>query len=699
MASQTVRTIFAGKEIVLETGKMAGLADGAVTVKYGETVVLATAVMAKEAKEGTDFFPLMVDYEERLYAAGKISGSRFIKREGRPSDQAILTARLIDRSLRPLFAKHERRDVQVVVTVLSIDQENDPDIVSIIAASSALILAGIPFKGPVGAVRVGLIEGRLVFNPTKSQMAESVLDLVVSGTKNKALMIEAGANQVPEEDIYKAIIHGQDELQTIIKLQNELHDLVSPIQLESAISSDSLHKEVAGFLGKQLEEIAYLSDEAERETRLTAFESQVLQNFEGNYKQIDLKAAFQKVVEKEIRQAILKKHIRPDGRKVDEVRPLSIEVGLLPRTHGSALFTRGQTQALTIATLGAPGKEQVIDTMDEESTKRFMHHYNFPPFSTGEIKASRGISRREVGHGALAERALLPVIPDQEKFPYTIRLVSEILSSNGSSSMASTCGSTLALMDAGVPIQEPVSGVAMGLITDGEDFQVLTDLQGLEDFAGDMDFKIAGTKNGITAIQLDVKIDGLTPEIIQQTLTQAKVARDFILQTMLKTIASPRETLSPHAPRITTIKIDPDKIGTLIGSGGKTINKIISECGGKEVVNIDIDDDGTVTVASADSEISKKAINYVEGLTKEVKVGDRYQGQVIQIVKDRVRGNEVGAIVQILPNQDGMVHISELSDRRIEKVSDILKIGDVANVVVTDVDKEKGRISLSMKRY
>ncbi len=688
-----------GKELSFEVGKLARLADAAVTVQYGDTVVLATAVMSKEPREGVDFFPLQVEYEERLYAAGKISGSRFIKREGRPTDAAILNSRLIDRSLRPLFSKYERRDVQVIITVLSVDQENDPDVISVVAASAALMASHVPFRGPVSALRVGMVNGEMVVNPTKAQMLQSELDLVVSGTKEKVLMIEAAANQVSEEKMIDAIAFAHKNFAPIIDLQHQLVSALNPTNLDETLPNKQIHDEVSTFVGSQLDELIEEIDKASREAKLAEFEAQVLQNFEGDYKQVELKVALNKVVEQKLRALILDKGIRPDGRKPEDIRPISIEVGLLPRTHGSGLFTRGDTQALTIATLGAPGEEQIIETMEEEGTKRFMHHYNFPPFSTGEVKPIRGVSRREVGHGALAEKALLPVIPDKTSFPYTIRLVSEVLSSNGSSSMASTCGSTLALMDAGVPIIEPVAGIAMGLITDDKGrFQVLTDLQGLEDFAGDMDFKIAGTKNGITAIQLDVKIDGLTPEIIKQTFTQAKTGRDKIMAEMLTVIPETRHELSKLAPRIEAIKIDPEKIGIVIGPGGKMINKIISECGGKEVTSIDIEEDGTVMVSSTDSVMGKKALDWVASLTKEVKIGEKFTGEVMTIVKDRMKGNEIGAIVQLTPNQDGMVHISEIANERIEKVSDKLKVGQSVDVVVTDIDKERGRISLSIKR-
>ena len=686
------------KTLILEVGKLAGQATGAVTAKYGDTVVLATVVVSPEPREGVDFFPLLIDYEERLYAAGKISGSRFIKREGRPSDRAILNCRLIDRPLRPLFPKNFRNDIQVVITILSFDPNCDPDVISISAASAALIQAGAPFDGPVAAIRVGLDENdNFILNPSDKQLKTSKLDLVVAGTKNKVMMLEASANEVTEERILEAIEWGQEQLQPLIKVQEEFAKGIEKIEIEKP--ADDIHEEVKKILGDKLKDAIREVDKNRREEALKKFEAEVLTNLEGNFKQVDLKSAFNKLLEKEVREAILKDGHRPDGRKLGEIRPIDVQVGVLPRTHGSGLFTRGQTQALTIATLGGPGEEQIIETMEEEGEKRYMHHYNFPPFSTGEVRPIRSTGRREIGHGALAERALVPVLPAKDEFPYTIRLVSEILSSNGSSSMASVCGSTLALMDAGVPIIKPVSGIAMGLITskDMKDYKILTDLQGLEDFGGDMDFKVAGTKEGITAIQLDIKIHGLTMEIIKETLKRAKKGRLEIMEKMLEVIPEPRHELSPYAPRITMVKINPEKIGELIGPGGKNINKIISECGGKEITSIDIEEDGTVAIASVDPKMSEKAVEMVSASTKEVQPGEIITGEVKAIQKDRISGKEIGAIVQLTPKIDGMVHISQIADHRVEKVSDVLHVGDKIPVYVLDVDKERGRISLSYK--
>ena len=682
--------------MIISQGKLAELASGSVTVRYGDTVVLATAVLSAEPKEDVDYFPLLVDYEERLYAAGKISGSRFIKREGRPSEAATLACRLIDRPIRPLFPKNYRNDVQIVITVLSFDAENDPDVISIIAASAALAASSAPFEGPVGAVRVGQIEGKFIANPTRQELANSVLDLVVAGTKDKILMIEGSAKEVSEKTFLEAIKFGQEALRPAIEVQKEL---INQVQAESAEEEPAIMLEIKQYLGKKLAKVLLEIDKEKRETEISAFEKEVLANFEGNYKQIDIKSAFGQVLEKEVREVILEKEIRPDGRKLDEIRPINIEVGLLPRTHGSALFTRGQTQVLSIVTLGAPGEEQVIETMEEEGTKRYMHHYNFPPFATGEVKPMRSTSRREIGHGALAERALLPVIPSRDDFPYTVRVVSEVLSSNGSSSMAATCGSTLALMDAGVPIAEPVAGIAIGLITsaDGKSHKILTDIQGLEDFAGDMDFKVTGTKNGLTAMQLDTKLKGLEIEILSEGFECARQAINEILAKITKVIPAPRKELSPYAPRIRSMKITQEKIGEVIGPGGKTIRKIIDECGGKEVTSIDIEDDGTVVVASTDAKMGQKAIDWIENLTREVKLGEIFEGPVTQIVKDRLRGNEIGVIVQILPNHDGMVHISQIADQRVNRIEDVLKIGQIVKVKVMDIDKERGRISLSIK--
>lgn len=687
-------------ELTLEYGRLAEQADAAVVIRAGDTMLLGTVVVSKGEREGIDYMPLMVEYQERLYAAGKISGSRFIKREGRPSDTAVLTSRLIDRPLRPLFDKNFRKDIQVIVTALSIDKENDPDVLSIIVASAALMKAGTaPFKGPVGACRVGRIDGKLIANPSQVEMEKSDLDLVVAGTKERIMMVEAGASEVPEAVMLEAMRLAHTAMQDSIKIQLEFSKpYEAPIMATK--TGPSVDDAVKAVAGDEIKKVLENKDRDKRKSLLDDLQLVTSTKLEGDYKQLEIKAAFTKLVEKAVREAILLHEDRPDGRSITEIRPITVEVGLLPRTHGSALFTRGQTQALTIATLGSLGDSQTIETMDEESTKRYMHHYNFPPYSTGETSPLRGVSRREVGHGALAERALLSVIPAKEDFPYTIRLVSEILSSNGSSSMASTCGSTLALMDAGVPIKKPVSGIAMGLVTnsDASEFKVLSDLQGLEDFAGDMDFKIAGTKDGITAIQMDTKIAGLTWEIIEQTLSQALTGRLFILDKMLEVIAEPRQELSPFAPRIEIVQIDPSKIGELIGPGGKNINRIIDEAGGKEVTNIDIEDDGSVYISSTDAKLAQKAIEEVRLIGRTIEVGEIFEGPVVQIIRDRMDPKkEIGAVVQILPNKEGMVHISQIAHERIALVSDKLKIGQVVKVKVMQIDPEKGRISLSIK--
>lgn len=686
-----------GKQMKLETGKLAELADGAVTVQYGDTVVLATCVVSPEPNETADFFPLLIDYEEKFYAAGKISGSRFIKREGRPSDDAVLASRLIDRPLRPLFPKNFRHDVQVIVTVLSYDGQNDPDIPAIIAASTAVMQTKAPFRGPVAAVRVGLIDDEFVANPTRDQLKESKLDLVVAGTKEKVMMLEAGAREVPEDKMFEAIKFGHEALKPALEVQDQFK---SEIKMEVDTEPDPIMVAVKEYIGDQIHASVTIAEKAEREQQWEKLLEDVRAKFEGEFKQMEISKAFDEMLQKEVRNVILKDGNRPDGRRDDEIRPISIEVGLLPRTHGSALFTRGQTQALTIVTLGAPGEEQHIDTMEREDTKWYMHHYNFPPFSVGEVKPLRGASRREIGHGALAERALVPVLPEHEKFPYTIRLVSEILSSNGSSSMAATCGSTLALMDAGVPITKPVSGIAMGLVTgtDDSEYRILIDLQGIEDFGGDMDFKVAGTSEGITAIQLDIKLDGLSFEIIEKTLEKAKIGRMFILDKMLKAIPEKRAELSKYAPRIFTVKIDQEKIGELIGPGGKHINSIIDEAGGRDVVSIDIEEDGTVLISSADSAAAQIAVDAIKADTKEVQVGEIYEGTVDNIQRDRMSGKEIGAIVKLTPKKDGMVHISEIANERIEKVSDVLKVGQKVRVKVVSVDPERGRIGLSIKK-
>ena len=690
---------FAGKKLVLESGKLAGFAHGSITATCNETVILATVVVGTEPREGVDFFPLLVDYEERFYAAGKISGSRFIKREGRPSDAAVLAARKIDRPLRPLFPKAFRNDIQVVITVLSYDGSVDPDVMAMTAASAALMQTNAPFKEPIAAMRVGRVDNNFILNPTEEEIEKSDLNLTIAATKDKVMMLETEANEVSEEVVVEAIDSAMKAMEPLITIQHKIAEDHQRQVLESEAAEIGVHAEVHNLIAHKLKDAVLEMDKEAREAKLKIYENEVLQTLEGNYKQIEIKSAFAKLVEKEIRRTILEEGIRPDGRAMEEIRPLNIAVGILPRPHGSALFTRGQTQALTVATLASPGMEQLIDTMEGESTKRFMHHYNFPPFSTGEVRPMRGAGRREIGHGYLAEKALKPMIPDSDSFPYTIRLVSEILSSNGSSSMAATCGSTLALMDAGVPIKKPVSGIAMGLVTnaDSSEYKILSDLQGLEDFAGDMDFKVAGTTDGITAIQMDTKISGLTMEIVRATLAQAKKGRAEILEAMLQVIPEPKQTLSKYAPKIEAIKINPDKIGELIGPGGKTIKKTIDECGGKEITSIDIEDDGTVMVSSIDPAMGEKAISMIKAMTREIVPGEIITGQIIDIKKDRMTGKEIGAIMQITPKVDGMIHISQISDKRVEKVSDVLKVGDIVTVKVVEVDPIKNRISLSMK--
>lgn len=699
-----------GKDIKFSSGTLAGQADGAVVVESEGTSVLATCVVSKEPSE-LNYMPLMVDYEERFYASGKISGSRFIKREGRPSEQAVLTSRLIDRPLRPLFPKDLRHEVQVIVTVLSYDRKADPDILAMLAASSAVMQSSAPFAGPVGSVRVVLVEGKLVVNPTCDEAEGSELDLVLAGTEDRILMIEARSNEVSEEKVIEAIEFASPFIRESIKAQ-EPFVAKSRLSVESAFAD--IEVAVTKQIGSRLRDILAKAEEGEKELALEELRDEVLSVFEGQYKQAELEEVFDSFTQKEVRKVIISDGIRPDGRKIDEIRPIDVKVGVLSRTHGSGLFTRGQTQALTVATLASPGMEQFIDTMEAETTKRYMHFYNFPPFCTGEVQRLKGVSRREIGHGALAEKALLPVLPSREDFAYTIRLVTEVLSSNGSSSMAATCGSTLALMDAGVPIKSPVAGIAMGMVSQKKDssdkifegaeedekykFAILTDLQGLEDFGGDMDFKVAGSKDGITAIQLDVKIDGLSMAMIKSTLAKAKVGRMFILDKMNGAISAPRQQLSVYAPRIITVKINPSKIGELIGPGGKNIQQIIADCGGKEVVAVDIEDDGTVLISSVDAAAAQKAQEIITGQTASPELNKIYDGEVVSIQKDRNSGKEIGAIVEFMSGKDGMVHISEVSDRRIDKVSDELKIGQKVKVKVVSIDEDRGRVGLSIKK-
>jgi polyribonucleotide nucleotidyltransferase len=641
--------------------------------------------MSEQPREGIGFFPLTVDYEERLYAAGRIPGS-FFRREGRPHEAAILICRLADRPIRPLFPKNLRNDVQVIVTALSHDQEHQIDILAVIGASAALTISNIPFMGPVGAVRVGYIDGQFVFNPAISQMEGSSLDLRLAGTADAVMMVEAGASEVPEELIVEAVKAGHEAMQPIIALQEEMRQQVGKPKSEypSFTMSEGLRQVVAerlyGRINKLLDET---SEKAQRNRALDALREELLAELGGEYQERDVEEVFNDLLRAEVRKRILYEGVRPDGRGLEEIRPISCEVGISPRAHGSGLFNRGETQVLTIATLGTPREEQPLDGLYPEESKRFMHHYNFPPYSTGETGLLRGPGRREIGHGALAERALLPVVPPEEEFPYTIRLVSEVLSSNGSTSMASVCGSTLALMDTGVPIKAPVAGIAMGLVKDGDQYRILTDILGIEDHLGDMDFKVAGTRKGINALQMDIKVKGISYEIMAEALAQAKRARFFILDKMLEVLPETRPELSPYAPRITIIKINPEMIGTIIGPGGKTIRRIQEETG----VKMDVEDDGSVYIASTDGPSAQRAREMVEALVEKPEIGKIYTGKVVRI-------EDYGAFVEILPGQDGMVHISQLADYRVPSVRDVVRVGDEIMVMVIDIDRE-GKIKLS----
>ncbi len=693
---QTVSGQFGPTTLALETGKLAGLADGAIVCRYGDTVVLVTAIVGAP-KAGFSYFPLNCNYEEKMYATGKISGG-FFKREARPSEDAILISRLIDRPIRPLFPKGIRNDVQIIATVLSADKVHHPDIVAMNGASAALLAAGAPIAEPLGAARVGKVDGQLVVNPTEEQRESSTLDLIVAATKTKIMMVEAGANEIPEDEMLSAFKLAQEEIKKSIALQEELAGKLKPVQKEAVLVApdEAVVNAVTETVSDKLHEAVRSADKSTREEKIAELQGWVVEQLvPAAAKQTqsehvaftagDVHEVFESIVKKEVRRAILEDGERPDGRTLDEIRPVSCEVGLLPRTHGSALFTRGQTQGLSVTTLGTPGDEQVVDTMLHDLKKRYMHHYNFPPYSTGESKMMRGPGRREIGHGALAERALVPVIPNKEDFPYTLRLVTEILSSNGSSSMASVCGSTLSLMDAGVPIRKPVSGIAMGLVTDGGTTKILTDIQGAEDFAGDMDFKVAGTDAGITALQMDMKVVGVPFEVMEQALAKAKQARLTILEKMLAAIPEPRAEMSPLAPRITTLKIKPDMIRVVIGPGGKMINEIIAATG----VSIDIEDDGTVMIGSADGDASKKAIDWIESLVAEPEVGKIYQAKVVKLMA-------FGAFVEFMPGKEGLVHISQISEQRVESVEDVLKAGDEVTVMLVEVDAQ-GRNNLSIK--
>ncbi|PEV14280.1 polyribonucleotide nucleotidyltransferase [Bacillus thuringiensis] len=679
----------AGRQLTVETGQLAKQANGAVLVRYGDTAVLSTATASKEAKN-VDFFPLTVNYEERLYAVGKIPGG-FIKREGRPSEKAILASRLIDRPIRPLFADGFRNEVQVVSIVMSVDQDCSSEMAAMLGSSLALSISDIPFEGPIAGATVGRINGEFVINPTVEQQEQSDIHLVVAGTKDAINMVEAGADQVPEETMLEAIMFGHDEIKRLIAFQEEIVQAVGKEKSEVKLYevNADLNQAVREMAEEDMHSAIQVHEKHAREDAINEVKKRVIEHYEAEEADADtlgqVNEILYKIVKEEVRRLITVEKIRPDGRKGDEIRPLASEVGILSRTHGSGLFTRGQTQALSICTLGALGDVQILDGLGVEESKRFMHHYNFPSFSVGETRPMRGPGRREIGHGALGERALEPVIPSEKDFPYTVRLVSEVLESNGSTSQASICGSTLAMMDAGVPLKAPVAGIAMGLVKSGEHYTILSDIQGMEDHLGDMDFKVAGTAQGVTALQMDIKIDGLSREILEEALQQAKIGRVHILNHMLSVIAEPRTELSAYAPKIITMTINPDKIRDVIGPSGKQINKIIEETG----VKIDIEQDGTVFISSINQEMNDKAKKIIEDIVREVQVGEIYEGKVKRVEK-------FGAFVELFSGKDGLVHISELALERVGKVEDVVKIGDVITVKVIEIDKQ-GRVNLSRK--
>lgn len=685
----TFKTEIAGRPLVVEVGEVAGLANGAAMVRYGGTSVLAIAGASKEPREGMDFFPLSVDYEEKQYSVGKIPGG-FLKREGRPSEKAILHSRLIDRPIRPLFPKGMRNDVQVVTTVMSVEQDNAPEIAAMIGSSVALSISDIPFNGPTGSVAVGLVDGELVINPTLEQREKSDLALTVSGTKDAIMMVEAGANEVSEDTMLEAILFAHEEIKKIVAFIEDIQAAVGKEKKDYPLylPTDALKEEIENYVGDRMREAVHTPDKQERLDNIAALKEDVMNVFGEKYPndKTDIDTVLTALQKKEVRSLILNDRIRPDNREMTEIRPITSKVGYLPRVHGSGLFTRGETQVLSIATLGVLRDAQVLDGLAvNETEKRYMHQYNFPSYSVGETRPMRGPGRREIGHGALAERALLPVIPPEEEFPYAIRVVSEVLSSNGSTSQASVCGSTLALMDAGVPIKKPVAGCAMGLIKEDDRLAILTDIQGMEDFLGDMDFKVAGTKDGITAIQMDIKINGIDRDILKQALAQAHDGRQFILGKMAETIAEPRPELSEYAPRIITFSIKPEKIRDVIGTGGKVINGIIDQTG----VKIDIEDDGTVYIASEDAQAAQRAKQMIDEITHEIEVGEVFEGEVVRIMN-------FGAFVSLPGGQDGLIHISKLDNKRVEKVEDAVKIGDKVKVKVVEIDS-KGRINLSRK--
>jgi len=683
----------AGRPFKVETGKLAKQTNAAVVMRYGDTTVLVTAAMS-DPREGIDFFPLMVNYEEREYAIGKIPGS-ITRREGKPRDVATLAARLIDRPLRPLFPEGFRNDVQIICTVLSVDSDCEPDVLAMNGASAALMLSDIPFAGPVAAVKVGLVDGELILNPGEEDREKSLMDLVVAGSKDAVLMVEAGANEVPEETMIEAIEFAHEEIKKLVAFQEEIAAEAGKEKAEyELLETDAeLEAEVREYATAKLDEALRTFEKVSRNTKVDAVKDETRECFAEKYNEDEDKDEKVKqvgrilddITKELVRKMITEEGVRPDGRTPEEIRPIWCEVGVIPRVHGSGVFTRGQTQVMSIVTLGAISDEQILFGLGEDETKRYMHHYNFPPFCVGETGPLRSPGRREIGHGALGERALLPMIPPQEEFPYTIRVVSEVLESNGSSSQASICGSTLALMDAGVQIKAPVAGIAMGLIKEEDKVSILSDIQGLEDFYGDMDFKVAGTEKGITAIQMDIKIGGISKDILTRALEQARVGRLYILEQMLKVIDKPRPELSPNAPLMSTMKIDPDKIRFVIGPGGKTINGIIDQTG----VTIDIDDDGTVFIMADSREAGEKAQKMIYDLTRDVVVGEIYEGVVKRIMN-------FGAFVEFLPGKEGLVHISQLADHHVNKVEDVVSIGDRITVKVTEIDRQ-GRINLSRK--
>lgn len=685
---KSFRMELAGRSLIVETGKMAKQASGAVLVRYGETVVLVTSTASKEAREGMDFFPLTVDYEEKMYAVGKMPGG-FLRREGRPGNSAILNARLIDRPIRPLFDKRCRNDIHVMATVLSVDYDNAPELCGMLGASASLGISDIPWDGPIAGVRVGRVDGKFVINPTQEQLKVSTLNITVAGSETAILMVEGGAQEAPEEDVLDAIMFGHETIKELVAFQKKIIEEVGKLKRTLIFPEipEEIKTAIYAYAERPLKEAIFNPDKLTREAHMEEVRKEAETHFKEIYPEngSDITECLNHLTKGIVRHMISVDKIRPDGRALDEIRPISCEVGLLPRVHGSALFTRGQTQALTITTLAPMSETQIIDDLTQETEKRYIHQYNFPSYSVGETKSSRGPGRREIGHGALAERALIPVIPTVEEFPYAIRVVSEILESNGSSSQASVCGSTMSLMNAGVPIKAPVAGIAMGLVNEGEHFTVLTDIQGMEDALGDMDFKVAGTAKGITAIQMDIKIHGLSREILLAALQQAQKGRMFILGKMAECIDKPAEHLSPYAPKIITLTIPVDRIRDVIGSGGKIINKIISETG----VKMDVEEDGHVYIATPDEEAAQRAKKWVEELTHEVQVGETYLGKVTRLMK-------FGVFVEILPGKEGMVHVSQLATRRVEKPEDVVHEGDEIMVKVTEID-DKGRINLSRK--